>query len=273
MYMRDAPTQAVARAAIDAYRLVCPAERLLFGTGSQAPAFAPLSTAHGLDMIKEHLDSFDRRKDRGIVLWDGQLRESWSLTIQGVGPDHGRARASFIHVYCPNEADPNVLAQLALALANRVPFLSGHVGLAAVFNADLKNAAFDQVYAWAKRYPGLEVEDLNVTVNHVLDRIKGANWLTMLGAELADGFDPAHAGASLPSGIDVLAARHGVVFKAGPVPQLGDRNRGDWPAPYVAMERALAPLKTTVHGEFAGRFSEESATSAWLQRFSVTGVW
>ena len=273
LYMRDAPTQVVARTVIDAYRMVCPVDRLLFGTGTMAPAFTPLHATQGPNLIDEHLVSFDRRRDRGIVLWDGQLRESWSLTIQGIPPDHGRPRASFVHVYCPNDVDPDALVELALALADRVPIISGHGGYAAVFNAELKNAAFDQVYAWAKRYPGLEVEDLNVTVAHVLEGIKGANWLTMLGTELAERFVHHRSAAELPPPIEVLPGRHGLVLRAGPKPMLGDRNRGDWLAPYAIVERSLAPFKIATHGEFTGRFGEECATSAWLHRFSHSGLW
>jgi hypothetical protein len=272
LYLRDAPTQAVARRIIEVYRAHCPTDRLRFVTGGDAPAFTPLTEAFGQTLAARVMARMDRRRDIGLMVWDGQLRESWSLTIQGAPLRDGAECASFCRVVMPNDVAPTVMARMACELADSTAFLSGHAGFGAVFNADLKATAFDQIYAWAKRYPGLEVEDLNVTLPHMLDGIKGANWLTLLGSALAERVT-SESWQVVGRHADVARLSQGVVVRAGDHPALGDRNRNAWPTEVAAVEAAFAGIKLRQHGEFAGRFGEDGTTLAWLQRYLDREAW
>ena len=166
------------------------------------------------------------------------------------------------------------LHRLARDLADELPVLSGHGGYTVQFDARLKAEAFDQIYAWAKRYLGVEVEDLNLTLPLVRDAIKGANWLTLVGHELWSKLmsHPDRA-RELPAGVDYERLHHAGLFRAGAQPVLGDRNRREFPKLYAALEKALQPLKLQHHPEFAGRFGEEQATDAWLYRLLEPAQW
>jgi hypothetical protein len=268
LYLQEPPTRLVAQRIIGAFREFCPMDRFRFVSGGDAPAFVPLDEAHGRSLAAEVLGKMDRRKDVGLVVWDGMIRESWSITIQGVPSRGGIGRASFCHLIFPNDVEPEVLLRLACSLADEVEFLSGHAGLGAIFNAQFKASAFDRIFGWAKRYPGLEVEDLNLTLPLVLDRIKGASWLTLVGSALAARLGPVSA-----SEVEVIRVGHGVVLRAGPAPRLGDRNRMDWPMEVASVERALAGVKIESHPEFTGRFAVEKATWPWLNRFLNPDGW
>jgi hypothetical protein len=274
IYLPEAPTGAVAKRALEAYYAVCPPESRPLVTGSKAPAFSNLLLAKGQEILTEHLDRMNRRKDQGIVIWDGAMAESWTFTIQGVPPEGGKARASFCQALFPNNVDVESILRLATLLADSLPFLSGHAGYAAHFNAAYKDLSFDTIYGWAKRYPGLEVEDLNVTVRYVLDAIKGANWLTLIGSKLWDRLlERTKAEPRFAPGVAVIRAAHGMILRAGDGPVLGDRNRRQWPELYVDVERKLVPIKLAEHAEFAGRFEEEAATGAWLRRLLEPAIW
>jgi hypothetical protein len=118
------------------------------------------------------------------------------------------------------------------------------------------------------------VEDLNITTQHVISGIKGANWLTLVGNELWRHLEQMSGKApAFPPDIELMSTRHGVVIRAGATPTMGDRNRGEWPTFYAEVERQLAPFKITEHSEFPGRFEEEEATRAWLRRLLEPGMW
>jgi hypothetical protein len=274
IYLKDPPTGDLASSALTVYRELCPSAKQEFVSGTQAPAFAKATSNAGRAILDSHLERMNLRKDEGVTVWDGESEESWSFSIQGVPPDANGARASFCHVLFPNDVEPSLILQVTTSLGEALPFLSGHAGLTSVFSATYKHEAFDQIYAWAKRYPGLEVEDLNVTLPYVTQGIKGANWLTLVGGGLWSGIlEATTSRPNFSSGIVQRQTAHGVVLRAGEVPVLGDRNHADWVELYVEVERALVSSKIKRHGEFAGRFERESATLGWLNRLVVPRSW
>ena len=194
IFLDEAPKRDTAVAALKAYQAVCPPDRLKVVSGSQEPAFASLADRKGQEILEKHLDRMERRTDQGLCVWDGEAEDCWSFTIQGVPPQEGRPRASFCQALFPIDVASAKVEQLALLLSERIPFISGYGGLVTLFDAAHKNTAFDAIYAWAKRYPGLEVEDLNVTLPFVLHHVKGANWLTFVGNGLWSRLEEAAGG-------------------------------------------------------------------------------
>ncbi len=270
LYLQEPPTGGQLRAALKVYQAACPPERQKLIAGTRSPAFARWSSPNGQRCLAEHAALMDRRRDEGISIWDGELEDAWSFHLRGVPGEEGAPSASFCQIGFPGSVDLAVVIRAAAGLADVLPFLSGHCGLAASFDAEYKHAAFTQIYAWSKRHPGLEVEDLNETLPYVLDRLKSVNWLTLVGHGL---WGKLPGTPTFGRGIIVTQRANGVVIQAGDRPRLGQRNAGDVPSLYVEVERALAPLKLLQHGEFAGKFAEERATLPWLYRFLRPDDW
>jgi Type VI immunity for VRR-NUC len=107
-----------------------------------------------------------------------------------------------------------------------------------------------------------------MTLPYVLDRFKGANWLTLIGSALAGRVRSVPA-----SEVEVIKVGRGLVLHAGPAPRLGDRNRMDWPMGMASVERALVSIKIESHPEFTGIFAAEKATWPWLNRFLDLDGW
>jgi hypothetical protein len=137
--LQEPPTGQVAQRVIGAYRDVWPKDRPRFVSGGDAPAFARMDEAHGRWVAAQVLGKMDRSKDVGLVVWDGKISESWSITIQGVLPRDRIGRASFCHLIFPSDVGPDDLLPLACSLADEVEFLSAHAGISAVFNAQFKD--------------------------------------------------------------------------------------------------------------------------------------
>jgi len=273
LYLPEAPTREQVLAAWDAYRAVCPPDRMQLVKSVRMLDFEPLERPEDPRSVIPYLADQDERLDEGLMVWDGELTDFWSFTVQGVVMEEVDA-ASFCHFLFPSDTNPDAILWLARGLAERLPFLSGHAGYTCVFDPSRKAGAFDAIYAWSKRYLGLEVEDLSLTLPLVLDAAKGANWLTLLGTPLlerAGGVDALRA--ALPPLIDVFAGRNGVVLRAGEAPVLADRNRGEFPDAYAAVEAALQPIKLREHPEFVGRFEEEEETMPWLCRLVQPEEW
>jgi hypothetical protein len=274
IYVPEAPDRATALAALEVYRHFCPKERLALVAGTRSPGFARLAEPMGQKVLSEHLDLIARRRDVSLCVWDGEPSESWAFNIQGSGvPRDQPPEASFCQIIFPNDTSPDLIQRLAAAIAERLEFSSGHCGLSCLFDAGHKSAAFDQIYAWAKLYPGLDVEDLNVTLAHVLGAIKGASWLTLVGTSLWGVLLERSGEPKLSPDVTLSQLETGMLLRAGPTPVLGRRNALETPELYVEVERALAAIKLEEHREFAGRFGEEGATLAWLYRFLRPDEW
>jgi Protein of unknown function (DUF3396) len=225
--------------------------------------------------IEPYVREMDRRLDQGIVIWDGGEASSWSMNIGGVFDPDQPPQASFCHIIFPDDAPPGLMLKAARGLADGLPLLSGHGGYTSLFRVLVKNRAFDQIYAWAKRYWGLEVEDLNHTLPVALRGVKGANWLTLVGNDFWLRVRQANQGAEpgLPPPVTMEVRANGQLLIAGDRPLLADRNRGEFPDAYAAVERTIQPVKAINHPEFVGRFQEEHATSAWLNRLTDPTGW
>ncbi len=273
LYLATAPRRAEVLRAWDAYKAMCPPDRLRLVRSTRTEFWEPLGQPLAPTTLDRYLTHQDARIDQGIGIWDGEDRNFWSFRMQGVVLDDGPPAASFLQIYFPEDVSPERIFELSRLLAAAIPFLSGHAGYTAIFKARRKRSAFNQIYAWAKRYLGIEVEDLNRTLPYVTGAIKGANWLTMVGRELGNDLMKSEVVMHLPQGLALSPERYGWVLRAGERPVFADRHRREFPAPYAAAERLLLPLKLTKHDEFAGRFADEEATMPWLRRLVEPERW
>lgn len=310
-YLSAPPTAAEGRAALEVYRAVCPAAALSV-ISSPNGEWDKLSSPLAASDLEPYLALMDERIDEGIWVWDEE-EDGWSFLIRGVPPqpmpipeeveeiDEAEEQyekasaaseemysedqpdedevlqevASFCQVQLPDTADPEQLVVLARGLAEVLPFVSGHGGYSFSYDPWRKDEAFDQIHAWAKRYRGIDIPDLNLTLPLVRSAAKTVNWLTLVGHDLWKLLARARGGAMpvFPAGITVEHGTHGVLIRAGNLPQIGDRNRQEFSQLYAAVDRMLKPILIDAHPEFPGAFSDFEDTDAWLRRFSEPDHW
>lgn len=211
-------------------------------------------------------------------LWDRRMiddpKGSWSFTCRAV-----KQRSTGVHAFArfllPLQSSLDMLLELTRATADEVPFFSGHGGLSFVYEPWFKSAALNEIYARAKRFWGIDVEDLNATILLIRKHIKTNSWITLVGNQFAGALEGNLAALAKDPEVAIHRARHGFILVAGPQPVAGDRNLKD-PGlkPYFAIAQALAPLFPTDHPDFAGiRFKNAGDTTGWARRFVDPAGW
>jgi hypothetical protein len=274
---------------VDWFARMAPAGRIAKYKIAEHPYWVPLSkpvlTASGRAAAQAgrslpYLEPARNRVREGrafeVGFWDGRSIDdvdgSWSFNCTRV---HLRSRGlfSFVRILVPLQTDPAVLMRAACILADNVEFISGHGGLVFTYDPRLKIDAMDHIYARARRFWGIDVEDLNVTLPLTRQAIKGVGWLTLLGKQFVT---PALA-ERLQGLSDVVCQQHrqGFVCIAGTEPTPCDRHRPDSGVdPLFTLARALAPMYLDAHPDFTGeRFIQHGNTLGWIRRFIEPGGW
>jgi hypothetical protein len=211
-------------------------------------------------------------------LWDGRGVDdadgSWSFLCAGI-----RRRATGLHsiarLVVPLSTDPGLLERIALEMAGRFDFHSGHGGLVFVYDPFLEGSAFDAIYGLSKRFWGVDIESIDLTLPLMATHIKGVNWITALGNQLASQVAGPLEELRRQADVKVHGAGRGLVIVAGDAPSAGDQNRAPGsPAPYKKVADTLAPLFLPKHPDFPGdRFVKGGDTSAWVRRFIEPAAW
>lgn len=217
-----------------------------------------------------------------LGFWDGRPFDdpegSRSFSFQGVkGPD-GKP-CSFVRFLLPLTAPLDLMRYLATSVADQLPFVSAHGGLTFAYEPWNVDLAFDEIYAGARRFLGVDIEFLGVTLSEMDRYIKGVSWITMLGNVMATDDRVAPALAKLRgdghSQIEFVELRHGSMFVAGALAGVGDRHSAATDlVPQVKLARALRPLMIDKAADFPGnRFAENGNTVGWLHRFVEPQGW
>ncbi|MCY1047730.1 DUF3396 domain-containing protein [Corallococcus sp. bb12-1] len=136
---------------------------------------------------------------------------------------------------------PQRVRELALALAALLPFSSGHVGLSATGFLDFGNVMRDLVPLLVP-YPGVDVQDLQMTAHHIGTRLRVPHWMTFIGEPALSemgGTDFLRSQLHTPgTTVESLDASRAVVT-LGPAPEPGGP---DQPLPaYRELARVLEP--------------------------------
>lgn len=281
---------------IDLYCRLCPADRLSYYKIAELPFWAPLAqptlTASGraaaaAGVERPYLEPVRRRIREGrafeLQLWDGRSIEdpagSWSFNCRRIKLRSTGLHA-FVRMVVPVHADAAVLLSAARALADSVALFSGHAGLAFLYDPLLQADAMDAIYAQARRFWGVDVEDLRGTLPAMRRRIKGVNWITIVGRALDADAEPAaveRALADLAAQADVSVEQcvHAWIVVAGLAPAAGDEHRPDASLdPYRRVASALEPLLPEQHRDFPGpRFIENGNTVGWIRRWVEPSGW
>jgi hypothetical protein len=272
------------------YERICPVERLQVYAMAETVDWDlvrdPMLTKRGLEAAARgerlpFLAPVRRRIERGrtfeFQFWDEREVESFSFTCRRIKDESTGDKYSFVRFLFPLDVDLHVLQQLAEAIADSVELCSGHGGLTFLYDPWNKYDAFSVNYGRAKRFWGIDVEDLNLTLPLTSAGIKGAQWLTVVGRSwMSDGAAEAAVGDLRGRAeISVLDRKHAVVIRAGETPSDGDQHRQDPELdPYFEVGRALAPITMQDHPDFRGDgFLQNANTIGWLRRFIEPDGW
>ncbi len=269
---------------INLYNRYCPPDRFKLYTIAEWHGWAPINSPIVTDSVAAALAAGDPspalapvarriRQGRGFELrfWDGNEIEedqgSWSLSCLKV-LRRGRDPFCPVSFLLPLKADPALLHEMAREIAASVPIHSGHGGLAFTYQPYRKIDAFEIIYALARRYWGIDVEDLNASARSTGEFLKTISWLTLLGRGLFSAAINRLDGLSE----DIDFARHnerlGTVVRVGSVPDEFDVNRPTTDA-YYRLARRLEPALPTEHPAFEGTgFGRHDATVRWMRRFA-----
>jgi hypothetical protein len=213
-----------------------------------------------------------------VSFWDrrepGDPEDSWSFSLRQI-KRRSTGLHAFVRFLLPLATEPALLWEMAKALADTVPFRSGHGGLAFGYDPAERGPASDETFARARRYWGVDVEDLDTTLPLMNDRIKGVSWMTLVGNELAVGVEGNLRPLVADGTVQVESRRHGQLIRIGEHPIAGDRNKPDGSLdPYFRLAGALEPLYLDHCPDFYGeRFQSTGKTTGWIRRFLEPAGW
>lgn len=199
--------------------------------------------------------------------WDGVSPDdpgcTWSFEIRGL-----RLKSSGLHVFVrlllPLDSEPSLIATTAKRIANLVPFTSGHGGFVFGFDPRFVGDAFIEVRHLSKRYWGVDIENLNLTLPLMKERLKPPCWLYMLGKQF-DHLD-IHPLTALDASVDTSI--HGQVCILSEKPSLLDRNRQEGPfESYLRLSEIIAPYLMLNVGAFPS--FDVDQTNSWMIRFNT----
>ena len=194
--------------------------------------------------------------------------------------------SSYVAIDLAVDTDPGIVRELVMEIADLVPFVSGQAGYRARASGEEAVAA---VYHWSRRFLALDVHDLRLELAPLRSAVKGASWLTMIGAPIRDAlvarFGPDHVTFDAACGIVTTTGRHGVVIESGAL-DLGDVRSSGFPFAIAEVDRRIAPLRLSgfsndellsiggrqwiaTYTEYDGPFGDGTATADWLTRFVV----
>ena len=287
------PSEAELEYLIDLYEYVCPFDRMVKYRITEVEFWQLLDplvltasgrAAEAAGIRRPYIEPVRKRIRDGrafdLQFWDGNsiddFNESWSFSCRRI---HKRSTGlhTFLRFLIPLKADYNILQKIAFAIADKVGIYSGHGGLVFVYDPWYKESALDNIYAQARRFWGVDVEDMNRTLPLMKNHIKGVNWITMIGQsfiarpEIRSTLD--HLMHTQNVAVEQMA--NATVLVAGPTPIVGDQHRVDHSLdPYYSVAEALKPLFLDMHPDFSSeRFVKNSNTLGWIRRFIDPNGW
>ena len=132
---------------------------------------------------------------------------------------------------------------LVREVADLLPFQSGHAGFVFEVSPYQERIADTHAYATSMRHRGVDID--NTIRNRITVKDDGVrmNWLTLLSpARVEEAGGEKSLRKALPSPVELIPLKKGLMIKAGPRPELGDTNRREFLPAYQAVFAALKPL-------------------------------
>jgi hypothetical protein len=222
---------------------------------------------------------FHRRKmlhPRGANVW---LRSTPQLTtdyefryygreLKEENPEATCAVAFWLPTQYLEAHGPERVWQLARELGSELPFHSGHAGLSFYCHESMLGVT-DRLREPCFRHPGLDMPTMESLPMELGTNIKGAYWLTFLGAPVMHDLGGAASLrarlCSLGTHVEELGAGRAVV-RLGAWPEAGDLAHGDTLPAYRELARVLEPwLYRAPRSPWSG-FTDEDVRR-WERRF------
>lgn len=201
--------------------------------------------------------------------------------ISAFGSDSVSKDLGFFQVYLPltwfAEHPGATFPDFVLGFANRLRPVSGYAGIGVLesLNDYAREKFQDTVRQLGERFPGLELEYRIGHMIDLVDGVKGASWLTLLGdrwIKEIGGLD--YLRIRLGEDFKLTPYAGGLMIQAGPKPQIGDVTMNRWPRHYVTLARVLKPIQVKDHSAFhrgdpmgMQQRMDHEASLAWLFRF------
>ncbi len=140
------------------------------------------------------------------------------------------------------EHGPGNVRNLAMEVASKLPFSSGHAGLA-FHLPDMFHPTLSAIHEDCFRYPGVDVPDPGIRLS-IGTRLKGVHWLNFLGqpvlGELGDVAGLRARLHTLETTVQELGGARAVV-SLGTWPEAGDLTRNRHLPAYRGLARVLEP--------------------------------
>ena len=164
-------------------------------------------------------------------------------------------------------------------LSSQVRAEHGFAGLACILPCD-GHQYLHWEYRLAQQYSGLMVDPgPHIESLRLLDRIKGVSWYTVLGEVFVrrlGGSDRLRGRLSQHSDVVFHTYEHGLLIRAGSVPQLGSSDEEPATA-YAAINRVIRPVRLQDTGNLhpylaPGLGFTEETTAQWYARFDEKPV-
>lgn len=210
--------------------------------------------------------------------WDGRKPHrpdcTWAFSVRGIRLKESGSHA-FVRFILPLTETPKLVAQIADQIARSVRFLSGHGGLFFGYDPTRTGAAFKEIFRKSKRFWGVDIEYLNLTLPCMKESLKSPNWLYMIGHRLVSDFGlQLDSELFLRQGGAAVSRENGQLVISTRTPEPIDVNRQDAiPDGYRAIADAIGPHLLQGIGSFPSDAFDEGKTDAWFARFDRSEPW
>lgn len=207
----------------------------------------------------------------------GEQDSGYSFTYHARLPWHEASpnRSSVLCATLPTEyleeRSASFVRELALDMASRLPFASGHAGLA----LDIATPSLPRLEVlrpFIFRHPGFDLRDASIH-SQPGTRVDGVHWMNFLGQPVLGelgGAELLRARLQFPSTDVRPLDGERVVVTLGPAPEAGDLTQGQPLPAYRELARVLEPWQEPFpwnHLRRQGKTSEEDEWRRWWRRF------
>ena len=156
-------------------------------------------------------------------------------------------------------------------MASKLPFISGYCSPALIYSEVGEGKAMVESRAIATRYPGLDVQKNKLGCIELNHWVRGARWLTFLGADILRKLGGYRKLKSmLHADISVQELQTGIMIRAGYEPEIGDRNKKIDTPLLRSLAKCLEPVTLfdepiLLSSYFADR--DKDTLASWERRF------
>ncbi|ECG1192924.1 DUF3396 domain-containing protein [Salmonella bongori] len=201
----------------------------------------------------------------------------WRAGCMGLTPEENQlSNITGAMPVCNDEGDNHFATLFAMTLAwcERHQPVHGSAGFCYALCTGIEPQAR---YTWAsmQRFPGIDFFDpviFSLRVKENYNRIKGVNWLTILGDTLVAELGGVETlTCALEPECRIHPYRGGIIIIAGPVPQTGDLYTGFTPQRYKKVAAVTRPIRFDNYRRpflsLPEQFDSMEATLKWVRRF------